>query len=155
VRNASKLPLVPLTVAERTLGSSLGATHCSMMMRWPSFQKDKASISTGLPKAGVCQSLGEVLKIISTRAEQPFGTIVDASAGRSPPVPSPSITRRRTPAALAVGVHSFEGAAAVVDFRDAKNEFNRPPSFGLRTCTILDEHLKVPVIGDEGSGRSL
>ena len=26
-----------------------------------------------------------------------------------PPSPSPSITRRRTPAALAVGVHSFEG----------------------------------------------
>ncbi len=44
-----------------------------------------------------------------TGAEQPFGTIVDGRAPGEPPSPSPSITRRRTPAALAVGVHSFEG----------------------------------------------
>ncbi len=69
---------VPLTVAEQTLGSSLKwrATHCSMM-HWPSIQKDEASISTGLRKAAVCRSLGAVLQI-PTRAEQPFGTIVDA-----------------------------------------------------------------------------
>ncbi len=45
------------------------------------------------------------------RAEQPFGTIVNSRAGW-PPSPSPSITRRGTPAALAVGVHSFEGTAS-------------------------------------------
>jgi hypothetical protein len=32
-----------------------------MMMRWPSIQKDKASNSTGLREAGVCQSVGAAL----------------------------------------------------------------------------------------------
>jgi hypothetical protein len=43
----------------------------------------------------------------STGAEQPFDTSVDGHAPVEPPSPSPSITRRRTPAALAVGVHYF------------------------------------------------
>jgi hypothetical protein len=62
-----KTAAVPLTVAERTLGSSLkGATYCSMM-RWPSIQKDKASISTGLRRAEVCQSLGAALCLVMLR----------------------------------------------------------------------------------------
>jgi hypothetical protein len=52
--------------------------------------------------------LGVVLKILAG-AEQPFATIVDGHAPGEPPSPSPSITRRRTPAALAVGVHPFKG----------------------------------------------
>jgi hypothetical protein len=69
------------------LGSSLkGATHCSMM-RWPSIQKDKASISTGLRRAGVCQSLGAVLKKLPMRAEQPFSAIVDRHAPGEAPQP--------------------------------------------------------------------
>jgi hypothetical protein len=51
------------------------------MMRWPSIQKDKASISTG------CGSLGAVLKKLPMRAEQPFGTIVDGHAPGEAPQP--------------------------------------------------------------------
>jgi hypothetical protein len=48
-----------------------------------------------------------VVKKTPTGAEQPFDTVVDGHAPGEAPSPSPSITRRRTPAALAVGVHSF------------------------------------------------
>ena len=76
-------------------------------------------------------------------AEQPLGTIVDGHAPGEAPSPSPSITRRRTPAALAVGVRPFQGTAApfatgplpaaVVDLGQAKNEFNNRhlPASGL------------------------
>ena len=40
--------------------------------------------------------------------EQSFDTVVDGQSPSEPPSPSPSITRRRTPAALAVGVHPFK-----------------------------------------------
>jgi hypothetical protein len=67
---------VPLTVAERTLGSLIGAgTHYSMM-HWPSIQKDKASISTGLRRAGVCQSLGAVLGLVVPRRTTNAGGLV-------------------------------------------------------------------------------
>jgi hypothetical protein len=54
----------------------------------------------------------------------PSNTIVDGHAPGEPPSPSPSITRRRTPAALAVGVHPFQGtlqpaARCLLDFRDS------------------------------------
>jgi hypothetical protein len=38
------------------------------MMHWPSIQKDKASISTGLRRAGICQSLGAALKLQNVMA---------------------------------------------------------------------------------------
>ena len=38
---------------------------------------------------------------------------------------------------------------------EIKNDFARPPSYGLRTCTIRDEDLIVPWDGDQGSGHSL
>ena len=63
-----------------------------------------------------------------------------------PPSPSPSITRRRTPAALAVGVHPFQGTAPAKNPQRQLNS-DRPPSYGLRTCTIRDEDLMVPWLG--------
>ena len=51
------------------------------------------------------RSLGAVLKT-PTGAEQPSALSLTLTSG-GPPSPSPSIPRRRTPAALAVGVHSF------------------------------------------------
>jgi hypothetical protein len=72
-----------------------------------------------------------------------------------PPSPSPSITRRRTPAAPSGWGSFFSGHRRRRGrIRAAKNEFCRPPSSGLRTCTIRDEDLMVPVIEGEGSGRS-
>jgi hypothetical protein len=56
--------------------------------------------------------LGAATKNYLPGAEQPFATIVDGRAPGEPPSPSPSITRRRTPAALAVGVHPFQGTAS-------------------------------------------
>ena len=84
-----------------------------------------------------------------TGAEQPFGTIVDGHAPGEAPQPLTLNHPASNPGcSLAVGVHSFEGTTAVVDLRQAKNEFNRPPSSGLRTCTIRDEHSIVPSSGD-------
>jgi hypothetical protein len=69
-------------------------------------------------------------------AEHPLGTIVDVQAPGEAPSPSPSITRRRTPAALAVGVHSFQGI---------QPRFPPPWSVGeLETCFVVT-----------ASGRSL
>ena len=58
----------------------------------------------------------------SPTPEQSFDIIVYDHAPGEPPSPSPSIARRRTPAALAVGVHSFQGALqpagrCLLDFR--------------------------------------
>jgi hypothetical protein len=36
-----------------------------------------------------------------------------------------------------------------------KNDFARPPSSGLRTCTIRDEHLMVRSLGIKGDGTFL
>src|SRR5215831_18326187 len=44
----------------------------------------------------------------SPTPEQSFDIFVYVHAPGEPPSPSPSIARRRTPTALAVGVHSFE-----------------------------------------------
>jgi hypothetical protein len=54
------------------------------MMRWPSIQKDKASISTG---CGSVSRLAQFSKKLPMRAEQPFGTIVDGHAPGEAPQP--------------------------------------------------------------------
>jgi hypothetical protein len=85
-------------------------------------------------------------------AEQPFGTIVDGYAPGDAPQPLTLNHPASNPGCSSGWGSSFSGhhspgqefatgplPAAVFDFRQAKNEFNRPPSSGLRTCTIRDE----------------
>jgi hypothetical protein len=64
-------------------------------------------IEDGMSVLGHSQQIQSAPKSIDVRSEQPFDIIVDGHAPGEPPSPSPSITRRRTPAALAVGVHPF------------------------------------------------
>jgi hypothetical protein len=81
-------------------------------------------------------------------AEQPLGTIVDCDAPGDAPQPLTLNHPASNPGCSSGWGSSFSGhqefatgplPAAVFDFRQAKNEFNRPPSSGLRTCTIRDE----------------
>jgi hypothetical protein len=69
-------------------------------------QKSQIRPSRALAASFLAGRYGACLK---GRSEQSFGTIVDGHAPGEPPSPSPSITRRRTPAALAVGGSSFSG----------------------------------------------
>jgi hypothetical protein len=119
--------------------------------RWGRRQSRQASGGAdGFAVFGQFGNLGA--KKAPTGAEQPFGTIVDGHAPGEAPQPLTLNHPASNPGcSQAVGVHSFEGTTAVVDLRQAKNEFNRPPPSGLRTCTIRDEDLMVPVVGDEGS----
>src|ERR1700720_4688058 len=116
--------------------------------RWGRRQSRPASGGAdGFAVFGQFGNLGA--KKAPTGAEQPFGTIVDGHAPGEAPQPLTLNHPASNPGcSLAVGVHSFEGTTAVVDLRQAKNEFNRPPSSGLRTCTIRDEHSIVPSSGD-------
>jgi hypothetical protein len=70
------------------------------------------SFATGVPVTAKTPRPGgrRGRKKYLTSAEQPSGNVVNDRRRAKPPSPSPSITRRRTPAALAVGVHLF-GAA--------------------------------------------
>ena len=75
-------------------------------------QKSQIRPSRALAASFLAGRYGACLK---GRSEQSFGTIVDGHAPGEPPSPSPSITRLRTPAALAAGVHPFQGHRSAVD----------------------------------------
>jgi len=88
-------------------------------------------------------------------AEQPLGTTVDVKRRAKPPSPSPSITRRRTPAALAVGVHPFEGrrfpapwSACTHSVRSAGTLLRL--SNNVRALFFLGRTWGVPASGTEG-----
>jgi hypothetical protein len=77
-----------------------------------------------------------------TGTEQPFDTIVDGYTPVEPPSPSPSITRRGTPAALAVGVHSFWVKAEEVRTLGRGQFLNQAPcqhisSRSVKLCFLL------------------
>jgi hypothetical protein len=55
---------------------------------------------------------GQSEKTLTGGRNNPWALSLTLKRRAKPPSPSPSITRRRTPAALAVGVHPFEGPAA-------------------------------------------
>ena len=110
------------------MGSSLkGATHCSMM-RWPSIQKDKASISTGLRRAEICHPHGAVLAcpnriqphVDGCIAQRPLGLLLDVPT-RSPMVvqdQTPSIaspTEDKNPLRRCIKSHSGAGRSLIRD----------------------------------------
>src|SRR5262249_36141509 len=76
------------------------------------FKKIKRRLAEGCGKQGSVSRFAQSSKNTYDGRNNPWALSLTLKRRAKPPSPSPSITRRRTPAGLAVGVHSFEGAAA-------------------------------------------